>query len=75
MEKDREEEGGGKKRTGRRDEREKRLVEKVEGGVREAEMQKNIEMPINGKIPGVEKELMMMMCQCREDLSPLAAKD
>lgn len=32
-------------------------------------------MPINGKIPEVEKELMMMMCQRREDLSLLAAKE
>lgn len=45
----------------------KRLVEKVE---RENER----EMPITGKIPGVEKELMMMMCQCTEDLSVAAAK-
>lgn len=52
----------------------KRLVEKVEWGVSEAETQNRREMPITEKIPGVEKELMMMMCQCTEDLSVAAAK-
>lgn len=27
------------------------------------------------RIPGVEEELMMMMCECREDLSLLAATE
>lgn len=62
-----------KKRLG--DERQKRLAERAEWGVREAEMQNKREMRINGRIPGVEKELMMMMCQCREDLALLAAKE
>lgn len=57
----------------RGDEREKRLEEKVERGVRDAEKGRNAS--INGKIPGVQKELIMMMCQCREDPSLLGAKD
>lgn len=64
-------EGGDERERGRE---RKRLVEKVEWGVREAETQNKREMPITEKIPGVEKELMMMMCQCTEDLSVAAAK-